>query len=48
MGVVPVSYTHQMCIRDSAGGTAYIHALDAFGDQMAGKGLDALGGNIAL
>ena len=24
-----------------AGGTAYIHALDAFGDQMAGKGLDA-------
>ena len=31
-----------------AGGTAYIHALDAFGDQMAGKGLDALGRNIAL
>jgi len=37
-----------MLVDALAGGAAYIHALDALGDQMAGEGLDALGRNIAL
>ena len=31
-----------------AGGAAHIHALDALGDQVAGQGLDALGGDRAV
>ena len=40
--------SHKMCIRDSAGGAAHIHALDALGDQVAGEGLDALHRDVAL
>ena len=37
-----------MLVDALAGGAAYIHALDALGDQVAGQCLDALGGDIAL
>mgnify|MGYP000261294401 CR=1 FL=1 len=37
-----------MLVDALAGGTAYIHALDALGNQVAGQCLDALGGDRAV
>ena len=37
-----------MLVDALAGGTADIHALDALGDQVAGKGFDGLDGDVTV